>query len=97
MDTTITQVGWMGREATTNIPSLALRINPGVWEWAVGQHVWNVPPTAPFPHAVKRKKTQSLTLLLQNHLGHFNTLLPDLWYRNIHDLLNLCTSTRAVA
>ena len=38
------------------IPSLALRINPGVGGWAVGQHVWNVPPTAPFPHAVKRKK-----------------------------------------
>ena len=37
------------------IPSLALRINPRVWEWAVGQHVWNVPPTAPFPHAIKRQ------------------------------------------
>ena len=47
--------------------------------------------------AFKIKKTHSLTLLLQNHLDHFNTLLQDLWYRNIHDLLNLCTSTRAVA
>ena len=47
--------------------------------------------------AFKSKKTHSLTLLLQNHLDHFHTLLQDLWYRNIHDLLNLCTSTRAVA
>ena len=28
------------------IPSLALGINPRVWGWAVGKHVWNVPPTA---------------------------------------------------
>ena len=47
--------------------------------------------------AFKSKKTHSLTLFLQNHLDHFNTLLQDLWYRNIHDLLNLCTSIRAVA
>ena len=40
--------------------------NPRVWEWAV-------------PHALKRKKkTYSLTLLLQNHLDHFNNLLLDL-------------------
>ena len=45
----------------------------------------------------KKKQTHSLALLLQNHLDHFNTLLPDLWHRNIHDLLYLCTSTRAVA
>ena len=38
------------------IPSLALRVNPRVWGVGCGQHVWNVPPTAPFPHAVKRKK-----------------------------------------
>ena len=87
MDTTITQVEWMGREATTNIPSLALRINPGVWERAVGQHVWNVPPTAPSPHAVKRRETHSLTLRLQNHLHHFNTLLTDLWHWHIDHLL----------
>ena len=48
--------------------------------------------------AFKSKKTHPLTLLLQNHLDHFNTLLPDLWYRTIHDLLpDKCTSTRAVA
>ena len=35
------------------IPSLALRIKPRVWGWAVGQHVRNALPTAPFPHAVK--------------------------------------------
>ena len=38
------------------IPSLALGINPRVWGWAVGQHVWNMPPTTPFPHDVKKKK-----------------------------------------
>ena len=70
------------------IPSLALRINPGVWWWAVGQHVWNVPPTASFPHAVKRKKTNSLTLLLQNHLDHLNNLLRDLRHWHIHNLLH---------
>ena len=44
--------------------------------------------------AFKSKKTHSLTLLLQNHPDHFNNLLLDLWCRNIHDLLNLCTSGR---
>ena len=64
----------------------ALRVPPShtldsrVWEWAV-------------PHAVKRKKKDSLTLLPQNHLDHFNNLLLDLWYRTIHDLLpDKCTS-----
>ena len=47
--------------------------------------------------AFKSLKARSLTLPLQNHLDHFNTLLQDLWYQNIHDLLNVCTSTRAVA
>ena len=47
--------------------------------------------------AFKSGKTHSLTLLLQNHHNHFNALLQDLWYPNINDLLNLCTSTRAVA
>ena len=48
--------------------------------------------------AFKSKKTQPLTLLPQCHLDHFNNLLPDLWYRTIHDLLpDKCTSTRAVA
>ena len=70
------------------IPSLALRINPGVWGWAVGQHVWNVPPTAPFPHAVKRKKTHSLAMLLQNHQDHSNNLLRDLRHWHIHNLLH---------
>ena len=93
----------------------------------MGQHVRNVPPTAPFPHAVKirqhprvevdcgaahalrvqptaplhmlsKEKKDSLTLLPQHHLDHFNNLLLDLWYRTIHDLLpDKCTSTRAVA
>ena len=77
-------------------------------------HALRVQPTAPFPHAVKirqlsrvgvgcptrcqKKKKDSLTLLPQNHLDHFNNLLLDLWYRTIHDLLpDKCTSTRAVA
>ena len=45
----------------------------------------------------KVKKAHSLTPLLLNHLDHFNNLLQDPWYRNIHDLLSMCTSTRAVA
>ena len=65
--------------------TLSKYANSRVWEWAV-------------PHAVKRKKKDSLTLLPQNHLDHFNNLLLDLWYRTIHDLLpDKCTSTRAVA
>ena len=77
-------------------------------------HTLRVQPTAPFPHAVKirqlsrvgvgcptrcqKKKKDSLTLLSQHHLDHFNNLLLDLWYRTIHDLLpDNCTSTRAVA
>ena len=97
------------------IPSLALRIKPRVWGWAVGQHtLFACSPQPPshtlskyansrvwewaVPHAVKRKKKDSLTLLPQNHLDHFNNLLLDLWYRTIHDLLpDKCTSTRAVA
>ena len=58
-----------------------------VWGLAVGQHVWNVPPTAPLPHAVKKKRI-SLTLLLQNHLDHLNYLLLDLRHWHIHDLLH---------
>ena len=38
------------------IPSLALRLKPRVWEWAVGQHALRVQPTAPFPHAVKTRQ-----------------------------------------
>ena len=49
------------------------------------------------PTRCQKKKKDSLTLLPQNHLHHFNNLLLDLWYRNIHDLPALCTSTRAVA
>ena len=92
---------------------LHLRITPRVWGWAVGQHtLFACSPQPPshtlskyansrvwewaVPHAVKRK--DSLTLLPQNHLDHFNNLLLDLWYRTIHDLLpDKCTSTRAVA
>ena len=59
-------------------------------------HALRVQPTAPL-HTLSKEKTHSLTLLPQNHLDHFNNLLLDLWYRNIHDLPNLCTSTRAVA
>ena len=50
-------------------------------------HALPVQPTAPSPHAVKRKKTHSLTLLLQNHLDHLNILLLGV----------VGTSTRAVA
>ena len=63
------------------IPSLALRINPGVWGWAVGQHALRVPPTAPFPHAVKKTKR----IRCQNHL---NNLLRDLRHWHIHNLLH---------
>ena len=71
----------------------------------MGQHVRNVPPTAPFPHAVKirqhprvevdcgaahalrvqptaplhmlsKEKKDSLTLLPQHHLDHFNKSSP---------------------
>ena len=38
------------------IPSLALRINPGVWGWAVGQHVRNVPAHSPLPHTLSKEK-----------------------------------------
>ena len=44
-------------------------------------HALCVQPTAPFPHALKSKKTHSLTLLLQNHLDHVNILLQGLWAR----------------
>ena len=52
-------------------------------------HALRVQPTAPFPHAVKIRQPSrvgvgSLTLLLQNHLDHFNNLLLDLWYRKMH-------------
>ena len=57
----------------------------------------NPPKTLVEELAFQSKKAHSLTLLLQNNLDHFNTLLQDLWCRNIHELLNLCTSTRAVA
>ena len=57
----------------------------------------NPPKTPVKSWRSKVKKAHSLTLLLLNHLDHFNNLLQDPWYRNIHDLLSLCTSTRAVA
>ena len=81
------------------IPSLALRIKPRVWGWAVEQHTLFACSLQPPSHTLsKEKKKDSLTLLPQNHLDHFNNLLLDLWYWTIHDLLpDKCTSTRAVA
>ena len=85
------------------IPSLALRIHQHsrVGE-TVGQHTLPMQPTAPCSTCSQKKKTHLLTLLLQNHLDHFNILLQDLWH--INDLLsrvdttvNMYTSTRAVA
>ena len=71
------------------IPSLALRIHPRVWEWAVGQHTLFAcsPQHLHTRSQKKKKKTHSLTLLLQNHLDHLN-ILP---------LEVVGTSTRAVA
>ena len=67
--------------------------------WAVGQHTLFA---CSLSTRCQKKKTHSLTLLLQNHLGHLSSLLLDLWH--IHDLLsrvvttaNMCTSIRAVA
>ena len=67
--------------------TLSKYANPRVWVRTVGQHALPVQPTAPSPHALKKKKTHSLTLLLQNHLDHFNILLQDLWHWHVHDLL----------
>ena len=54
--------------------------NPRVGDCGAA-HALCVQPTAPFPHALKSKKTHSLTLLLQNHLDHVNILLQGLWAR----------------
>ena len=62
------------------IPSLALRIKPRVWGWAVGQHTPRVGVGC--PTRCQKKKKDSLTLLPQNHLDYFNNLLPDLRHRN---------------
>ena len=70
-------------------------------EEAVGQHVRNVLTlpcggdcgSAHFSRAAhstlseRLEKTHSLTLLLQNCLGHLNILLQDLWHWHINGLL----------
>ena len=68
------------------IPSLALKIKPRVWWWAVEQHTLFACSTQPL-HTLSKEKTHSLTLLLQNHLDHLNILLLGV----------VGTSTRAVA
>ena len=88
----------IGREQ--HVPdSIACTQNQTSRVWAVRQHTLFECSPQPPSHTLskfscgsgcptrsekKKKKTHSLTLLLQNHLDHFNNLLLDPWYRKMH-------------
>ena len=59
--------------------------NTRVWERLWGNTCGTCCPQLPL-HTLSKEKTHLLTLLLQNHLDHFNILLQNLWH--IHDLLH---------
>ena len=64
--------------------TLSKYANTRVWRWTVGQHTLFACSPQPLSTRCQKKKKDSLTLLPQNHLDHFNNLHLDLWYRKMH-------------